>query len=46
MSLKTDNQRGLTIGTGNSTQYSIITYMGKESRKEWIYVYMYNCIYN
>ena len=21
----------------NSTQYSIITYMGKESKKEWIY---------
>ena len=24
--------------TGNSTQYSVITYMGKESEKEWIYV--------
>ena len=23
-----------------STQYSVITYMGKESEKEWIYVYV------
>ena len=23
----------------NSTQYSVITYMGKESETEWIYVY-------
>ena len=26
--------------TGNSTQYSVITYMGKETEKEWIYVYV------
>ena len=26
--------------TENSTQYSVITYMGKESEKEWIYVYV------
>ena len=26
--------------TGNSTQYSVVTYMGKESEKEWIYVYV------
>ena len=26
--------------TGNSTQYSVVTYMGKESKKEWIYVYV------
>ena len=25
--------------TGNSTQYSIMTYMGKESKKELIYAY-------
>ena len=24
----------------NSTQYSVITYMGKESEKGWIYVYV------
>ena len=26
--------------TGNSTQYSVITYMSKESEKEWIHVYV------
>ena len=26
--------------TGNSTQYSIMAYVGKESEKEWIYVYI------
>ena len=34
-----DNQQGPTDSTGNSTQYSVIIYMGKESEKEWIYVY-------
>ena len=29
----------LLYSTGNSTQYSVMTYMGKESKKEWIYVY-------
>ena len=24
--------------TGKSTQYCVVTYMGKESEKEWIYV--------
>ena len=24
----------------NPTQYSVITYMGRESEKEWIYVYV------
>ena len=27
--------------TGNSAQYSIMTYMGKESNKEWTYVCVY-----
>jgi len=27
--------------TGNSTQYSVITYMGKESEKEWIWAHAY-----
>ena len=27
--------------TENATQYSIIAYTGKESEKEWIYVYVY-----
>ena len=30
------NKEGLLHSTGNSTQYSIIVYMGKETEKEWI----------
>ena len=34
---------------GNSTQYFVITYMGKESKKRrlyiYIYIYIYICIY-
>ena len=26
--------------TGNSTQYSVMAYMGKQYRKDWIYVYV------
>lgn len=26
--------------TGNSSQYSRMTYVGKESKREWIYIYM------
>ena len=32
--------KDLLYSTGNATQYSVITYMGKESGKEWIYVYV------
>ena len=32
--------KNLPSSTGNSTQYSVITYMRKESKKEWIYVYV------
>ena len=32
--------KDLLYSTGNSTQYSVMTYMGKESKKEWIYVYV------
>ena len=32
--------RDLLYSTGKSTQYFVITYMGKESEKEWIYVYV------
>ena len=28
---------------GNSTEYSVMAYMGKESKKEWIYVYESVC---
>ena len=34
--------RNLLYSTRNSTQYSIITYMGKESGKD-IYIYIYIC---
>ena len=30
---KIGNQQGPVYSTGNSTQYSVITYMGKESGK-------------
>ena len=32
--------KDLLCNTGNSTQYSVMTYMGKESKKEWIDVYV------
>ena len=34
------NNKDLLQSTGNSTQYSVITYMGKESDKEQIHVYV------
>ena len=36
--IKWITNRDLLYSIGNSTQYSIITYTGKESEKEWIYV--------
>ena len=33
-----DKQQDLLDSTGNSTQYSVVTYMGKGSKKEWIYL--------
>ena len=30
--------KNLLNTTGNSTQYSVMTYVGKESLEEWIYV--------
>ena len=40
----------LLYSPGNSTQYSVMAYMGKESKKEWIYicvcVYGCVCVYN
>ena len=32
--------KDLLYSTGNSAQYPVITYMGKESEKEWTYVYV------
>ena len=37
---KIDNQQRLTYNMENSTQYSIKTYMGKESKGDCIYVYV------
>ena len=32
--------KDLSYSTGNSAQYSVITYTGKESEKEWTYAYV------
>ena len=40
--LKQITSKNLLHSTGNSAQYSIITYMGEESEKEQIHVYIYN----
>ena len=32
--------KDLLYSTGNSTQYSAITYMRKKSEAEWIYIYI------
>ena len=34
--IKQITNKNLLYSTGNSTQYSVMTYMGKESKKEWI----------
>ena len=36
--IKQITNKDLLYSTGNSTQYSVMAYMGKESKKEWIYV--------
>ena len=38
--IKQTNNKDLMYSTGNSTQSSVMTSMGKESKKEWIYVYI------
>ena len=38
--IKQITNKNLLYSTGNSTQYSVMTYMGIESKKEWIYVYV------
>ena len=32
--------KNLVYSIRNSTQYSVMTYVGKESKKEWMYVYV------
>ena len=39
--IKYIGNKDLWYSTGNSTQYSLVTDMGKESDKEWIYIYIY-----
>ena len=36
--------KDLLYSTENSSQYSVITYMGKESEKEWVYIHVCNYI--
>ena len=36
--IKKITNKDILYSTGNSTQYSIMAYMGKESKKEWIYI--------
>ena len=43
--IKQVNNKDLLYSTGNYTQYLVITYNGKESEKECIYVYIFICIY-
>ena len=38
--IKQITNKDLVYSTGKSTQYSVMAYMGKESKKEWIYVYV------
>ena len=37
---KIDNNKDLLYSTGNYIQYLVITYNGKESEKECIYIYI------
>ena len=36
--IKQVNNKDLLYSTGNYSQYFIITYMGKESKKEYMYI--------
>ena len=38
--IKWINNKPLLYSTENSTQYSVMAYMGKESKNKWIYVYV------
>ena len=39
--IKWISNKDLLYSTGNSTQYSVVAYMGKESRKEWMCIYIW-----
>ena len=36
--IKQITNKGILYSTGTSSQYSVMTCMGKESKKDWIYV--------
>ena len=38
--IKSTTNKDLLYSTGNSTQYFAMAYMGKESKKEWVYVWV------
>ena len=38
--MKYVTNKNLLGSTENSAQYSVMTYMTKESKKEWIYIYV------
>ena len=38
--IKQITNKDLLYNTGNSAQYCVMSYMGKESKKEWVYVYV------
>ena len=38
--VKQINNEDLLYSTANSAQYSVMTYMGKESEKEWIHLHV------
>ena len=38
--IKQVTNKNLLYSTGNTTQYSVMTYIRKESKKEWIYIYI------
>ena len=42
--VRPENQQGPTNTAQNFTQHSVITYMGKESEKEWTYAYVYESL--
>ena len=40
--IKQRGNKDLLYSIGKSTQYCVITYLGKESEKEYMYIYMYS----
>ena len=42
--IKEITNKDLLYSTGNSTRYYVMTYMGKESTKQWIYVQLIHSV--